>query len=331
MIYYILANPNAGSRKGERSLKLLLPYLEKEGLSYKLFATEHTGQEASFIQKILEEKSTEDQLIILGGDGTISLALNALPDDLPFGYIPSGSGNDFARSLGLSFDPIQAFKNIRQNKTKDFYVIHYKSQSFSGYALNNVGIGLDAAIVKATNGHYKSQSFSGYALNNVGIGLDAAIVKATNGGRMKNMLNALKLGRLSYFLTALHVLFSKKPFEISVYNMKNAFKFDNAFLLTFTKHPYFGGGIQIAPEATNLSKEIHLVELDRYSIPKIFSLIPSVLKAKHLDNNLFHHSVSTAAAVTPQSVQPVQIDGESFTIQANDTLTLTSEKRKIIC
>jgi YegS/Rv2252/BmrU family lipid kinase len=302
MIYYILANPNAGSRKGERSLKLLLPYLEKEGLSYKLFATEHTGQEASFIQKILEEKSTEDQLIILGGDGTISLALNALPDDLPFGYIPSGSGNDFARSLGLSFDPIQAFKNFRQNKTKDFYVIHYKSQSFSGYALNNVGIGLDAAIVKATN-----------------------------GGRMKNMLNALKLGRLSYFLTALHILFSKKPFEISVYNMKNAFKFDNAFLLTFTKHPYFGGGIQIAPEATNLSKEIHLVELDRYSIPKIFSLIPSVLKAKHLDNNLFHHSVSTAAAVTPQSVQPVQIDGESFTIQANDTLTLTSEKRKIIC
>ncbi len=302
MIYYILANPNAGSRKGERSLKLLLPYLEKEGLSYKLFATEHTGQEASFIQKILEEKSTEDQLIILGGDGTISLALNALPDDLPFGYIPSGSGNDFARSLGLSFDPIQAFKNIRQNKTKDFYVIHYKSQSFSGYALNNVGIGLDAAIVKATN-----------------------------GGRMKNMLNALKLGRLSYFLTALHVLFSKKPFEISVYNMKNAFKFDNAFLLTFTKHPYFGGGIQIAPEATNLSKEIHLVELDRYSIPKIFSLIPSVLKGKHLDNNLFHHSVSTAAAVTPQSVQPVQIDGESFTIQSNDTLTLTSEKRKIIC
>lgn len=302
MIYYILANPNAGSRKGERSLKLLLPYLEKEGLSYKLFATEHTGQEASFIQKILEEKSTEDQLIILGGDGTISLALNALPDDLPFGYIPSGSGNDFARSLGLSFDPIQAFNNIRQNKTKDFYVIHYKSQSFSGYALNNVGIGLDAAIVKATN-----------------------------GGRMKNMLNALKLGRLSYFLTALHVLFSKKPFEISVYNMKNAFKFDNAFLLTFTKHPYFGGGIQIAPEATNLSKEIHLVELDRYSIPKIFSLIPSVLKGKHLDNNLFHHSVSTAAAVTPQSVQPVQIDGESFTIQANDTLTLTSEKRKIIC
>lgn len=302
MIYYILANPNAGSRKGERSLKLLLPYLEKEGLSYKLFATEHTGQEASFIQKILEEKSTEDQLIILGGDGTISLALNALPDDLPFGYIPSGSGNDFARSLGLSLDPIQAFKNIRQNKTKDFYVIHYKSQSFSGYALNNVGIGLDAAIVKATN-----------------------------SGRMKNMLNALKLGRLSYFLTALHVLFSKKPFEISVYNMKNAFKFDNAFLLTFTKHPYFGGGIQIAPEATNLSKEIHLVELDRYSIPKIFSLIPSVLKGKHLDNNLFHHSVSTAAAVTPQSVQPVQIDGESFTIQANDTLTLTSEKRKIIC
>ncbi len=302
MIYYILANPNAGSRKGERSLKLLLPYLKKEGLTYKLFATDNTGQEETIIQQILKEKATEDQLIILGGDGTISLALNALPEDLSFGYIPSGSGNDFARSLGLSFDPIQAFKNIRQNKTREFYVMHYKSQSFSGYALNNVGIGLDAAIVKAAN-----------------------------GGRMKSFLNFLKLGRLSYFLTALHVLFSKTPFEISIYNMKNVFKFDNAFLLTFTKHPYFGGGIQIAPEATNLNQEIHLVELDRHSIPKIFSLIPSVLKGKHLENDLFHHSVSTAASVTSQSIQPVQIDGESFTIQANDTLTLTSEKRKIIC
>ncbi|WP_285047165.1 diacylglycerol kinase family protein, partial [Lactococcus petauri] len=42
---------------------------------------EHTGQEAAFIQKILEEKSAEDRIVILGGDGTISLTLNALPDD----------------------------------------------------------------------------------------------------------------------------------------------------------------------------------------------------------------------------------------------------------
>lgn len=302
MIYYILANPNAGSRKGERSLKLLLPYLEENGLSYKLFATERTGQEASFIQKILEEKKPEDQLLILGGDGTISLALNALPADFSFGYIPSGSGNDFARSLGLSLDPIQAFKNIRHNQAKDFYVMRYKSQSFSGYALNNVGIGLDAAIVKATN-----------------------------GSRVKKLLNSIKLGRLSYLMTALHVLFSKKSFCISIYNLKDTFKFDNAFLLTFTKHPYFGGGVKIAPEASNLNQEIHLIELDKYSMPKIFSLIPSVLQGRHLENDIFHHSVSTAVSVTPQSTQPVQIDGETFEIQANDTLTLTSERRSIIC
>ena len=89
--------------------------------------------------------------------------------------------------------------------------------------------------------------------------------------------------------------FTKKPFEISVYNMKNAFKFDNAFLLTFTKHPYFGGGIQIAPEATNLSQEIHLVELDRrYSIPRNIYANPECrLKGKHFtENKFFHHSVS---------------------------------------
>lgn len=302
MIYYILANPNAGSRKGERSLKLLLPYLEKEGVSYKLFATEHTGQEASFIQEILAEKAPDDKLVILGGDGTISLSLNALPHDFAFGYIPSGSGNDFARSLDLSFDPIQAFNNIRQNNSHDFYVMQYKSNSFSGYALNNVGIGLDAAIVRATN-----------------------------GSRMKIFLNYFKLGSLSYFITALHVLFSKKSFQVSVYNLKNTFKFDNAFLMTFTKHPYFGGGIKISPEASNLSQEIHLVELDKHRIQKIFALIPSVLKGKHLENDIFHHSISTAVSVTPQSTQPVQIDGESFEIQANDTLTLTSEKRSIIC
>ncbi|MFC4651970.1 diacylglycerol/lipid kinase family protein [Lactococcus nasutitermitis] len=305
MTYFILANPNSGAHKGARVLEKLLPYLETERVDYRLFATEKIGQEAELIKKICEQKEEIDHLIIIGGDGTLSLSIDALPAEMPFSYIPAGSGNDFARSLSLSTDPIQAFVALQKGNSHDIFIIKYQSQHLNGYALNNIGIGLDAAIVKATN-----------------------------EGGMKKFLNRLKLGSLSYLLTALHVLFTKKSFRADVNffdsSVKNNDLFDRAFLMTFTKHPYFGGGIRIAPDASNLDANIHLVEFDRIPLAKIFPLIPKVLNATHLDNPNFIHHISENFSITTSDNQPIQIDGETHEIRATETLNLSTEKRTII-
>ncbi|MGM9886444.1 MAG: diacylglycerol/lipid kinase family protein [Lactococcus sp.] len=306
MTYFILANPNSGAKKGAHTLDVLLPYFNENQIKYQLFATSEIGQEAQLINTILELKTSTDQLLIIGGDGTISLAIDALPDHIPFAYIPAGSGNDFARSLHISLDPIEAFKNIERQEKHDIYIIKYSSHQLSGYALNNIGIGLDAQIVKSAN-----------------------------EGKLKTWLNKIKLGQLAYLMTALYVLFTKKPFAVHLSALTNDNKvqekaYARAFLMTFTKHPYFGGGVKISPEASNSNADIHLVEFDRHPMRKIFPVIPKVLKGTHLTNPLFDHRISKTFTVTTDVNQPVQIDGETHEILKNDPLTLSTEKRTII-
>ncbi len=56
-----------------------------------------------------------DVLALAGGDGTVRLALAALeqPNRVPIGLLPFGSGNDFARDLGIPAEPDAALELLR--------------------------------------------------------------------------------------------------------------------------------------------------------------------------------------------------------------------------
>ena len=53
-------------------------------------------------------------MIAIGGDGTIQEVLTGITDfdRVVFGYIPTGSGNDFCRSMELPFDPMESLEYI---------------------------------------------------------------------------------------------------------------------------------------------------------------------------------------------------------------------------
>ncbi|MGO2939401.1 MAG: diacylglycerol/lipid kinase family protein [Pseudolactococcus laudensis] len=276
----------------------LTAYLTQQKITYHLFNTHQPLDEHRLMTDILAQKTRDDRIIIIGGDGTISLAVNALPAEQAFSYIPAGSGNDFARGLEVSLqDTIETFDNIHKSTPQTIYVLKYKSEGLSGIVTNNFGIRLDAAIVGATN-----QSLT------------------------KGFLNTLKLGQLAYLTTALKIIFSKKPFQVTV----NGVTFPKTFLFTLTKHPFFGGGVPLAPDASLMDADIHLVEVDRIHLLGIFALIPKVLKAKHLANKHVHHMVDGSFTLEITSDQPVQIDGEIHQLKAHQTLRVTTEKRTIL-
>lgn len=297
MTYYILANPFSGNGRGKHVTKVLVHYLEQQGISYQLFETQRAFEEARLIKVIINQKTSLDRVLIIGGDGTLSLALNALPKKQAFSYIPAGSGNDFARALGLPLNqPIQTFKQLHQATPQTIHVINYASKDLSGIAMNNIGIGLDAAIVSATN-----------------------------NGALKQLLNQLKLGRLAYLLNALSVLLTKKTFDIIV----NGSHFERVLLFTFTNHPFFGGGIPLAPDAKLTNSDIHLVKLDDLSLWKIALLIPKVFKGKHLTNRHIHYQIAKSYTIYSTSDQPMQIDGETHILKGNLILHINTEKRFI--
>jgi diacylglycerol kinase family enzyme len=139
-------------------------------------------------------------------------------------------------------------------------------------------------------------------------------------------LNTLKLGQLAYLASTLKIILFKKPFQVTV----NDVTFAKTFLFTLTKHPFFGGGVPLAPDANLMNADIHLVEVDRFHLLGIFALIPKVLKAKHLAHKHVHHMVNQAFELEIDSDQPVQIDGEVHQLKAHQILRITTEKRTIL-
>ncbi|QDT37807.1 Diacylglycerol kinase [Stratiformator vulcanicus] len=88
-------------------------------------------------------------MIVAGGDGTVSLAASCLAgSDTALGIIPTGSGNDFARNLGLPLDADQAADVVESGQPKpiDLGVIEVREERrlFANMATaGNTGMYLD--------------------------------------------------------------------------------------------------------------------------------------------------------------------------------------------
>jgi diacylglycerol kinase (ATP) len=113
----LLLNPTSGRGRGARVAAMARPRLEESGSRVRLL----TGRddEQALAQARVAVGSGVDSLVVVGGDGLVHLALQSLADSATsLGIIPSGSGNDAARSLGISCDPQQATDVVVGSRTR---------------------------------------------------------------------------------------------------------------------------------------------------------------------------------------------------------------------
>ncbi|MEJ1330318.1 acylglycerol kinase family protein [Latilactobacillus sakei] len=90
--------------------------LKQRGISYELQISSYPGHTTRIAYQFARFKRTNQVLLIVGGDGTLNQAINGVQSagkhDIPIAYLPCGSGNDFARGIGLNSDPLQALEQI---------------------------------------------------------------------------------------------------------------------------------------------------------------------------------------------------------------------------
>lgn len=142
----ILINPLSGKTEGqgiqEKLVSTLSRYLPRN--RYDIVRTEPD------IRKQLKEMSKEYETVVAaGGDGTISGIIHALVTlerDLKIGVIPIGTGNDLARSLGLTaFKDLEALiKIVLKGKTQKMDVLMVNNEHI---CVNYTGLGNDARIL----------------------------------------------------------------------------------------------------------------------------------------------------------------------------------------
>lgn len=111
-ILLLILNPAAGTRYARRLLPEIIAMFTNYGYACLTFVTEQRGDATRFVEQYGDRAG---KIVCIGGDGTFNETITGLLRAglrVPVGYIPAGSTNDFANSLHLPSDILEAARNI---------------------------------------------------------------------------------------------------------------------------------------------------------------------------------------------------------------------------
>lgn len=101
-------NPYSGKAQIKNQLAEIVDVMVKAGYEVTIHPTQHAGDAEEMVER---EAGSYDLVVCSGGDGTLDEAVTGMmrrEEKVPLGYIPAGSTNDFASSLGLPKDMVKA-------------------------------------------------------------------------------------------------------------------------------------------------------------------------------------------------------------------------------
>jgi len=290
--YDIIINELAGSGHGKTVWEIVKPLLEQRQIVFEYRVSEYAGHTTRLATQFAEKRrqslhTATRVLLVIGGDGTLNEALNGLmqvptDDPMPLAYIPGGSGNDFARGLGMATDPAIALAQI----------------------LNN----MRARPLNIGTYHETFKNEHRYFVNNVGLGFDAQIVDDTNRSKQKG-----KLGHWAYLSNALKAYSQQEGYPLTVHVGRQRDRYRHAFLCTVSNHPYFGGGVKILPQADLHDDQLELIVVEEphwWTILWLFLLL--VMGGRHLNSRFVHHYRSKKLHLLVNSVEIGQMDGQTI-------------------
>lgn len=103
-------NPKSGKSLIKHHLVEIVDIMVKAGFDVTIYSTQERGDAT---RKVMEDGAKFDRIVCSGGDGTLDEVVTGMRNihlHIPLGYIPAGSTNDFARSLGISGEMEEAAK-----------------------------------------------------------------------------------------------------------------------------------------------------------------------------------------------------------------------------
>lgn len=254
-MYYFIVNPGSRSGNGKIVWQAVEQVLKNEQTEYQVFFTDHRYHATELAREITArpEKLT---LVAVGGDGTINEVINGICDfsRITFAYIPTGSSNDFARSLGLPSVPEEAVMNILRPA-------YFRK------------IDLGQAVLDG-----RKHSFA----VSCGCGFDAAVCHEAIASRIKNFLNKLKLGKLTYVGIALkQIILSKRYSSTLLLDGKETHTFPRTFFIAGMNCCYEGGGLKLCPAARPDDGLLDVCVVEGLPRLIIITMLPTAYFGKH--------------------------------------------------
>ncbi len=287
-MYYFIVNEYGGSGQAVETWSRVQKILDERGVKYKKFVPETKGYAAVLAEQISESEDDDIRLIVVGGDGTINEVLNGIRsfERVKFMVIPTGSGNDFSRGLGL---PLK-----QPEKVLDMILSSTGTKT------------IDLGMVQS-GGRQRVFGISS------GFGLDAIVGTGLNSSKIKVVMNKLHLNSLSYALLTIKTLFSMRTatFKIS-FDGGPLQEFDRSIFLAAMNFQCEGGGVPMAPKASAHDGKISFTLAGRIPKWKCFLDFPFLLAGRQDKIKGFYMQDARAADVFSSIPTTSHTDGELF-------------------
>jgi diacylglycerol kinase (ATP) len=237
----LLVNPTSGRGRGARVGREVAARLRDAGLAVRQLA----GRDVRESQDLAHEAVSQgtDALVVVGGDGMVHLGLQAVGGtDTAFAVAPAGTGNDFARALGIPLRDTAAAAAI-------------------------VVTGADRHIDLGRTG---TQWFGGV----VAAGFDARVNDRANRMRWPR-------GRMRYNLAMLVELgvFRAVPY---VLELDGETWQTSAMLVTVGNIPSYGGGMKVTPDAVVDDGLLDVMIVKPLSKARFLRVFPRVYNGSHV-------------------------------------------------
>ncbi len=249
---HLLINPS--TRRGRADGEAVEAGLTQRGIRIERIVPTGPGDIAAAL-----ERAQPEHVVAVGGDGLVHHALPALvASNTPVGIVSSGTGNDFARALGLPKRRSAAIdRAIGPTKAIDLLTVTHANGATS----------LVATVVTA--------GFSGK-------------VNATANSR------SFPKGQMKYTVASLTELRRLEPFPVrtGIEELDGPCTF---FAVANTR--FFGGGMAIAPGADPQDGSLHATVVGDVPAWQLALVLPSVFVGQHVRHPKVHQHVSTRMAI----------------------------------
>lgn len=247
----LLSNPTAALGTAHRVGRQVANLLRLAGIS----VVDLSGSSAHVARaRALEVRDTLTALVVVGGDGTVSLGAEVVAGTpVRLGIVPAGSGNDFARALGLpEGNPAEATRSLL-------------------HALSRPVTTIDA--IEITTASPKALPHRSLALGNVNLGFDALVNERAN--------SASRGHAVRYTTAVLRELSSFRPLPYWI-EIDDGERIDvDASLVSLCNSGVFGGGMRIVPDARVDDGVLELVTLTGIGRTRLLRFFPRVFRGTH--------------------------------------------------
>lgn len=263
---------NANTSKGKAAQKKIEELLRQRGEEFCFYPTSYAGHTKILAGQIAA--SGEKNIIAVGGDGTFHEVINGIKDlsSVNLGFIPLGSGNDFAKCAKLPKKLNAALDRILKRNIRK---VDYISFSNGLRCLNVTGTGLDIEVLKKTLA-----------------------------------MRRLK-GKPKYLWALIRVLKNFEPYKIQVDKGDGNIQTYECIIVAVCNGTDFGGGMKISPCSDIADGKLNLVIVKMVERKKIKFLLPKFLNGRHINMYFTEHYEVEKVKVISDNVK-VELDGEIY-------------------